>query len=33
VAIVSWRTEPDDVRALVDAIEEAGARLSRSGKT
>ena len=28
VAIVSWRTEPADVQALVDAVEEAGARLS-----
>ena len=28
VAIVSWRTDADDVQALVDAIEDAGARLS-----
>jgi glutamate/tyrosine decarboxylase-like PLP-dependent enzyme len=28
VAIVSWRTTADDVRALVDAIENAGARLA-----
>jgi hypothetical protein len=28
VAIVSWRTERDDVRALLEAIEDAGARLS-----
>ena len=30
VAIVSWRTNADDVQALLDAIEEAGARLSQS---
>jgi glutamate/tyrosine decarboxylase-like PLP-dependent enzyme len=30
VAIVSWRTVPSDVQALVDAVEEAGARLSSS---
>jgi glutamate/tyrosine decarboxylase-like PLP-dependent enzyme len=28
VAIVSWRTTSDDVRALLHAIEDAGARLS-----
>ncbi|HEY3612346.1 MAG TPA: aminotransferase class V-fold PLP-dependent enzyme [Gaiellales bacterium] len=28
IAIVSWRTGADDVRALLAAIEEAGARLS-----
>ncbi len=28
VAIVSWRTDADDVRALLDAVEESGARLS-----
>jgi aromatic-L-amino-acid/L-tryptophan decarboxylase len=27
-AIVSWRTASDDVRALVDAVERAGARLA-----
>jgi glutamate/tyrosine decarboxylase-like PLP-dependent enzyme len=30
VAIVSWRTVPADVQALVDAVEDAGARLSQS---
>ena len=29
-AIVSWRTGPDDVKALYDAVEEAGGRLSAS---
>jgi glutamate/tyrosine decarboxylase-like PLP-dependent enzyme len=29
-AIVSWRTTSDDVRALADAVTEAGDRLSRS---
>ena len=28
VAIVSWRTDAGDVRALLEAVEEAGARLS-----
>jgi hypothetical protein len=27
-AIVSWRTGRDDVRALFDAVERAGARLA-----
>jgi glutamate/tyrosine decarboxylase-like PLP-dependent enzyme len=30
-AIVSWRTSADDVRALRDAVDEAGARLSTAG--
>jgi glutamate/tyrosine decarboxylase-like PLP-dependent enzyme len=30
-AIVSWRARPDDVRALRDAVEEAGERLSMAG--
>src|SRR5262249_39143907 len=30
IAIVSWRTTADDVRALCDAIEAAGARLASS---
>jgi glutamate/tyrosine decarboxylase-like PLP-dependent enzyme len=29
-AIVSWRTRSDDVRALCEAVEEAGERLSTS---
>ena len=29
IAIVSWRSDADDVRALLDAVEEAGARLSQ----
>jgi glutamate/tyrosine decarboxylase-like PLP-dependent enzyme len=28
IAIVSWRTDSGDVQALLDAVEEAGARLS-----
>jgi hypothetical protein len=30
-ALVSWRTTADDVRALADAIEASGARLSDPG--